>query len=167
MARTSARYTRAGTYYARLTVIDIRDDVAASETVPVTVENVPPDARLQADFTAYEDDVIWFRGNLSYDTPSDRQNLTYEWDFGDQTGMEESSEGYVSHSYTQEGVYKVGLKVWDTCAPQALLEAAGGRMGTLSGGPLRYAGAGVRHEQGMLATHASVFDEVAAKLQSP
>lgn len=60
-------------------------------------------------------------------------------------------------------LHRVGLKVWDTCAPEALLAAAGGRMGTLAGAPLQYAGA-VRHTEGMLATHAAVFDEVARQL---
>lgn len=60
-------------------------------------------------------------------------------------------------------LHRRGLKVWDTCAPEALLLAAGGRMGTLGGAPLSYAGT-VRHEAGLLATHASVFDEVAALL---
>ncbi|MDY0000923.1 MAG: 3'(2'),5'-bisphosphate nucleotidase CysQ [Polyangia bacterium] len=60
-------------------------------------------------------------------------------------------------------LHRRGLKVWDTCAPEALLLAAGGRMGTLGGEPLSYAGT-VRHEGGMLAAHASVFDEVARLL---
>lgn len=61
-------------------------------------------------------------------------------------------------------LHRHGLKVWDTCAPEALLLAAGGRMGTLAGDPLTYAGV-VRHQDGILATHGSVFGEIATLLR--
>jgi 3'(2'), 5'-bisphosphate nucleotidase len=61
-------------------------------------------------------------------------------------------------------LHRYGLKVWDACAPQALLEAAGGRMGTLDGGVLDYGGGDVRLTRGLLATHASVYDEVVVRL---
>lgn len=63
-------------------------------------------------------------------------------------------------------LHRHGLKVWDACAPQALLEAAGGRMGTLNGGVLEYGGGDVRLTRGLLATHASVFDAVVERLGS-
>ncbi len=61
-------------------------------------------------------------------------------------------------------LHRYGLKVWDACAPQALLEAAGGRMGTLDGGELAYGAGDVRLTRGLLATHASVFAEVVDRL---
>jgi len=63
-------------------------------------------------------------------------------------------------------LHRHGLKVWDACAPQALLEAAGGRMGTLDGGLLEYGSGDVRLTRGLLATHASVFDAVVERLGS-
>ncbi len=57
-------------------------------------------------------------------------------------------------------LHRWGLKVWDACAPQALLEGAGGRMGKLDGGPLAYGAGDVRLTGGLLATHASLFDQV-------
>jgi len=63
-------------------------------------------------------------------------------------------------------LHRHGLKVWDACAPQALLEAAGGRMGTLDGGELDYGGGDVRLTRGLLATHASVFEAVVERLGS-
>jgi 3'(2'),5'-bisphosphate nucleotidase len=63
-------------------------------------------------------------------------------------------------------LHRHGLKVWDACAPQALLEAAGGRMGTLDGGVLEYGSGDVRLTRGLLATHASVFDAVVKRLGS-
>lgn len=61
-------------------------------------------------------------------------------------------------------LHRYGLKVWDACAPQALLEAAGGRMGTLAGGELDYGSGDVRLTSGLLATHASVFEAVVERL---
>ncbi len=61
-------------------------------------------------------------------------------------------------------LHRHGLKVWDACAPQALLEAAGGRMGTLDGNELEYGSGDVRLTRGLLATHASVFDAVVERL---
>ena len=50
--------------------------------------------------------------------------------------------------------------VWDTCGPEAILRAAGGRFTDLAGEPLRYDGR-VRAARGMLACNAAAFDAVA------
>lgn len=63
-------------------------------------------------------------------------------------------------------LHRYGLKVWDACAPQALLEAAGGHMGTLDGGVLEYGAGDVRLTRGLLATHASVYEAVVERLGS-
>ena len=47
------------------------------------------------------------------------------------------------------------IKVWDTCAPSAVLAAAGGMMTSLAGAPLEY-GAGVAHRDGVCAWSAPV-----------
>jgi 3'(2'), 5'-bisphosphate nucleotidase len=56
-----------------------------------------------------------------------------------------------------------GLKVWDTCAPEALVLAAGGRVTDLHGDPLGYAG-NVLHGRGLIAAHADVIAPVIARL---
>lgn len=61
-------------------------------------------------------------------------------------------------------LHRHGLKVWDVCAPQALLEAAGGRMGTLDGGALDYGGGALHLTRGLLATHASVYEAIVERL---
>ena len=53
-------------------------------------------------------------------------------------------------------------KVWDTCAPQAILERAGGRLTDLFGGPLDYGE--LRQPRGLVASNGRVHDEVVAKL---
>lgn len=53
-------------------------------------------------------------------------------------------------------------KVWDTCAPEAILVAAGGRLTDLFGGPVDYGELG--QPRGLVASNGHVHDEVIAKL---
>jgi 3'(2'), 5'-bisphosphate nucleotidase len=49
---------------------------------------------------------------------------------------------------------------WDTCAPAAILLAAGGRFTDLAGEPIRYAQPDLRTRRGILACNAKAFDAV-------
>lgn len=53
-----------------------------------------------------------------------------------------------------------GAKLWDTCAPEAILVAAGGRFSDLDGDPIDYAYGGLALENGLVATNAALFDTV-------
>jgi 3'(2'), 5'-bisphosphate nucleotidase len=53
-----------------------------------------------------------------------------------------------------------GCKEWDLCAPQALLEAAGGRMTDCWGNPLRYNKRDVRAHNGLVASNGVIHDEI-------
>ena len=58
-------------------------------------------------------------------------------------------------------------KAWDTCAPEAILARAGGKLTDLFGAPIEYSLAGsgdLRHRRGLVATNARIHDEVVAKL---
>lgn len=55
-------------------------------------------------------------------------------------------------------------KVWDTCAPEAILRAAGGRITDVHGEPLRYDHEDVRRRNGLVASNNLVHDEVIARL---
>lgn len=57
-------------------------------------------------------------------------------------------------------------KVWDSCAPEAILRAAGGRMTDLVGTPLRYSPRDARNRQGLVATNAACHDMVIASVRS-
>ncbi|MCB9568522.1 MAG: 3'(2'),5'-bisphosphate nucleotidase CysQ [Myxococcales bacterium] len=46
---------------------------------------------------------------------------------------------------------RAGTKLWDTGAPHAILKAAGGAVSDLRGDPLRYRGAGIGNDAGVLA----------------
>jgi 3'(2'), 5'-bisphosphate nucleotidase len=53
-----------------------------------------------------------------------------------------------------------GVKLWDTCGPEAILVAAGGRFSDLDGAPIDYAYGGLRLENGLVATNATLYDTV-------
>lgn len=55
-------------------------------------------------------------------------------------------------------------KAWDTCAPEAILEAAGGRLTDLWGRRLRYDVPDLRNRRGLIASNGRVHDAVLAKL---
>jgi 3'(2'), 5'-bisphosphate nucleotidase len=54
---------------------------------------------------------------------------------------------------------------WDTCAPEALLTHAGGRITDLAGAPLRYTARELRNERGLLASNGAAHDAIVAKLR--
>lgn len=57
-------------------------------------------------------------------------------------------------------------KAWDSCAPEAILRAAGGRMTDLLGTPLRYSPRDVRNRQGLVATNGACHDTVISTIAS-
>ncbi len=54
---------------------------------------------------------------------------------------------------------------WDTCAPEALLTHAGGKITDLSGTPLTYSARELRNERGLLASNGAAHDAILAKLR--
>jgi 3'(2'), 5'-bisphosphate nucleotidase len=57
-------------------------------------------------------------------------------------------------------------KAWDSCAPEAILRAAGGRMTDLVGTPLRYSPRDVQNRQGLVATNGACHDIVISAIGS-
>jgi len=56
------------------------------------------------------------------------------------------------------------ISLWDTCAPEAILHAAGGRFLDLDGAPLHYGGPHLTHTRGLLATNGACAADVVARL---
>ncbi len=56
-------------------------------------------------------------------------------------------------------------KAWDTCAPQALLHEAGGKITDLWGQPLAYDRAELGNQRGLLASNGVLHDAVLARLR--
>jgi 3'(2'), 5'-bisphosphate nucleotidase len=55
-------------------------------------------------------------------------------------------------------------KAWDTCAPEAILTRAGGRLTDLFGGAVRYAGDSMGHPRGLVGSNGHIHDEVVARI---
>jgi 3'(2'), 5'-bisphosphate nucleotidase len=56
-------------------------------------------------------------------------------------------------------------KQWDTCAPEAVLTEAGGRMTDVFGGPMLYNTPDVLNRNGLVASNGAAHEEVIARLQ--
>ncbi|GJM21200.1 MAG: 3'(2'),5'-bisphosphate nucleotidase CysQ [Planctomycetota bacterium] len=56
------------------------------------------------------------------------------------------------------------ISLWDTCGPEAILHAAGGRFLNVDGEPLDYSGPGLKHKRGLLATNGACADAVVTKI---
>ena len=56
-------------------------------------------------------------------------------------------------------------KLWDTCAPQIILEEAGGRLTDIFGGEMRYGDANLQNLNGILATNGVAHEKTVAKLK--
>jgi len=54
-------------------------------------------------------------------------------------------------------------KAWDTCAPEAILVAAGGRLSDLFGGAINYTHE-LAHRRGLVASNGRIHDDVVGKL---
>jgi PKD repeat protein len=104
---TTHAYATAGTYTARLTVVDNRGG-SASDTATITVTNRPPSANAGPDEGAVPNIAIGLNGSQSSDP--DGSIVTYAWTFGDgATG----SGPTPAHMYAAPGVYTARLTVTD------------------------------------------------------
>jgi len=56
-----------------------------------------------------------------------------------------------------------GIKEWDTCAPEAILTLAGGKVTDPFGEPLRYNQADVRRKEGVIASSGGALHDAAVK----
>ncbi|MGA1847912.1 MAG: PKD domain-containing protein [Thermoplasmatota archaeon] len=101
-------YHSSGLYKASFTVRD--DDGAVSRShIEILVENAQPVADAGED-RVLTTNIAELDGSGSWDTPSDRRNLTFAWDMGD--GNTDTGET-ISHEYSRKGSYRVVLKVTD------------------------------------------------------
>lgn len=66
-----------------------------------------------------------------------------------------------AHVYVQAPGH---TKVWDTCAPAALVLAGGGRVTDLRGEPLDYRASAVTHPCGVIASHAQIHPLVLERM---
>jgi 3'(2'), 5'-bisphosphate nucleotidase len=73
--------------------------------------------------------------------------------------------GLVAEAARDLYVYTGGrTKIWDTCAPEAILLGAGGRLTDLDGQPLCYAEPDINNRRGVIASNGALHDLVVATL---
>jgi len=73
--------------------------------------------------------------------------------------------GLVSEALRDLYVYTGGrTKIWDTCGPEAVLAAAGGRMSDIDGNPLIYDQPDLFNRRGLVASNGPLHDFVIAAL---
>ncbi len=108
-----------GVFTVTLVVIDTDSAESDPFTFDMTVNNLAPVADAGTAPTGNEDEVIYFDGSASEDTPQDKANLEYRWDFGDGLSTAWLSFSYVNHTFTNDDVsnssktYNVVLSVRD------------------------------------------------------
>ncbi len=101
-------YTDNGAYTVTLTVTD-DEGAATSDTLTVTVGNLPPAAEAGPDQTVNEGTLVAFSGSAT--DPGVNDTFTYSWDFGD--GGTASDTPTPTHTYADNGIYTVTLTVTD------------------------------------------------------
>jgi PKD repeat protein len=106
----SRTYAQDGTFTVTLMVMD--DTAATTDTVSVVVNNVPPVATAGNNITINEGATATFAGSAV--DPGTMDTLTYTWDFGDDSPTTSGVDLIApTHTYAQQGVYTVTLRVAD------------------------------------------------------
>ncbi len=59
----------------------------------------------------------------------------------------------------------IGTKLWDACAPEAILVAAGGELTDFDGKPVIYDPADLHNERGLLASNGAIHAQLAERLR--
>jgi PKD repeat protein len=100
-------------YIAVLTVTD-DDGSSATDTMKVTVRNVPPYAFAGPDLYINSGPMYLTFKAIAFDTPSDQYDLKYSWDFDTSDAITVDATGiYASYYYNESGVYELRLTVND------------------------------------------------------
>lgn len=103
-------YPEAGTYHVTVTVMD-DDDVRASVTHTITIENTPPVVTIVRPWPSTEvneDSTVKFYGTAT-DTVSDQDGLVYGWEIDGETYTGDRAE----HTFEDAGVYEAVFSATD------------------------------------------------------
>jgi len=104
----SHMYSDNGEYTVTLSVTDDEGGVG-TDTLVVTVLNVPPTVNAGADQTVNEDEDVFFSGGFS--DPGIDDTHAIKWDFGD--GTIQAGTLTPTHVYPNPGIYTITLTVTD------------------------------------------------------
>ena len=112
-------YEDDGIFNVSLIVVDTDSVESAPFRFDMIVENLPPLAEAGDDVESVEDEIVYFDGSESWDTPMDLAGLLYKWDFGDGSSSEWLQTPLVNHTYSNSNplnnsnIYTVQLVVKD------------------------------------------------------
>lgn len=121
----SHTYPSAGEYTITLTVTD-ENGAQGEVTTLITVKNLPPAAHLEVagkkgKVEVFTNEPVILDGSTSKDQSPNGQVVLYEWDLGaDGTYEETTTSPTFSCTYTEDGTYKVRLRVTDDNGATAL-----------------------------------------------
>ncbi len=107
--QTFHTYRSEGVYNLSLTVRDTYGG-EGSQNITVGVKNIAPKAYM--DLIASETEVS-LNASASWDTPSDRTNLSYIWKFSDTENTYITTRPEITHDFRYGGEYEVTLTVRD------------------------------------------------------
>jgi PKD repeat protein len=112
--QTQYNYTKSGNYTAKLWIWDSTQSLGYVATTDfIRVNNFAPVVDAGTDLEVWEDQVVDFNINEIIDTPSDLNNIEYNWSFGDGGFSGWQIEPGIQYSYPLRGVYNVVVKVRD------------------------------------------------------
>jgi PKD repeat protein/subtilisin family serine protease len=102
-------FSNEGVYNVKVTVRD-DDDEIDEETIAITISNILPIANAGSNRVVREDDIVFFSGEDTFDTPSDEPSLNFTWDLDNGIQIHKRKFHYV---YTESRKYTVSLLVRD------------------------------------------------------
>jgi PKD repeat protein len=104
-------YTEHGTYTATLTATDTVYGFAASSSIPMVVNDVPPTVTVNQPAPGFAGSPVSFSASASSPSPVDQAaGFTYKWIFGDGTT---GAGATPSHTYAAGGTYMVSVTATD------------------------------------------------------
>jgi PKD repeat protein/predicted transcriptional regulator len=115
LTETSHYYTRAGTYDLAVTVTD-EEDKEHVTGAKVDVRNALPVPEITIiRQSTFEDEVVTFDPESTWDTPSDLSSLTYSWTLPGEppTDFLSGEDAKFERTYNKAGTYPITLRVMD------------------------------------------------------
>jgi len=83
-----------------------------NNSIYVSVANMVPGLKLPANYSAVEDDELFFEATGS-DTPNDNATLKYSWSFGDGVSQPFGDSNATNHTYSRSGNFVLAVTVRD------------------------------------------------------
>jgi PKD repeat protein len=102
-----------GRYTPRITIWNAARTIGDRQTQIVNIVNVPPVADAYFPAKAFETETFQISANLSSDTPSDKVNLTYQWEYPNGTTTPWASGLTLDDAYVDKGDYEFILRAMD------------------------------------------------------